>query len=291
MDQYRHLVHFSGHIGTNHHCHVFSGGKLGLRVFVLIVLLGLLWSTGPYFYKGHKGCVECHSPHFETDGACVDCHRGDSRSHRIHIAHYRLIQGEYACFTLPDNSVVRDGRRLIDTSGCRRCHETGHQGNRLASHLDTSLDKTLPEALALAIKNPAIFMPNFYFQESDVTRLVNAILASSAVYVSDSSETARIIHFEKNKEDSDNTFNKHCGSCHRILTPQLGGLGQGDIGPNLSGIFSRFYFKNFKDGKFWDSKSLRQWLKNPRDIRVNTQMPPVKLTEDELRHLIHIMIS
>ena len=206
---------------------------------------------------------------------------------RVPIAHYRLIQGEYACFTLPDNSVVRDGRRLIDTS-CRRCHETGHQGNPLASPLDAALDKTMPEALALAIKNPAIFMPNFYFHESDILKLVNAILASSAVSVSDSSETARIIHFEINKEDSNNIFNKHCGSCHRVLTQQLGGLGQSDIGPNLSGIFSRFYFKNFKDGKFWDSKRLRQWLNNPRDIRVNTQMPPIKLTEDELKHLIHI---
>ena len=48
-------------------------------------------------------------------------------------------------------------------------------------------------------------------------------------------------------------FNNHCGSCHRMLTQQLGGLGQGDIGPNLSGIFSEFYFKNFKDGKSWNS--------------------------------------
>jgi cytochrome c2 len=261
---------------------------LGLRVFVLISLLGILWSTGPYFYKGHNGCVECHAPHFETDGDCVDCHRGDPRTRRIHIAHYRLIPGKYACFTLPDNSVVRDGRRLIDTSGCRRCHETGHQGNRLASGLDAALDETMPEALAHAIKYPAVFMPDFYFNEPDILKLVNAILASSAVYVSDFSESARIIHFEENREDSENMFDKHCGSCHRMLTQQLGGLGQGDIGPNLSGIFSRFYFKNFKDGKFWNSKNLKQWLKNPRDIRANTQMPPVKLKEDELRHLMHI---
>ena len=264
---------------------------MGLRVFILTILLGLLWSTGPYFYKGHKGCVECHTPHFETDGACIDCHRGDSRSNRMHIAHYQLIQGKYACFTLPDSPVVKDGHRLINTFGCRRCHRTDRKGNVLTSDLDTSLDKTLPEALAHAIKNPAIFMPNFYFHESDILKLVNAILASSAVYVSDSSETARIIHFEKDKEDSDNTFNKHCGSCHRVLTQQLGILGQGDIGPNLSGLFSEFYFKNFKDGKPWNASRLKQWLKNPRDIRVNTQMPPIEFTEDNLRHLIHIINS
>jgi cytochrome c2 len=279
------------HIGTNHHRHVFSGGKLGLRVFILTILLGLLWSTGPYFYKGHKGCVECHTPHFETDGTCVDCHRGDPRTNRSQIAHYQLIQGEYACFTLPDSPVVKDGHRLINISACRRCHQTGLKGNTPASNLDATLDKTLPEILAHAIKNPAIFMPNFYFHESDILKLVNAILASSAVYVSDSSETARIIHFEKDKEDSDNMFNKHCGSCHRVLTQQLGSLGQGDIGPNLSGLFSEFYFKNFKDGKPWNASRLKQWLKNPRDIRVNTQMPPIEFTEDNLRHLIHIINS
>ena len=254
----------------------------------MTILLGLLWSTGPYFYMGHKGCSDCHIPHYEAEASCVDCHRGDPRTDRTRIAHYQLIQGKYACFSFPDSPVVKDGHRLINTSGCRRCHRTGRKGNALASVLDATLDKTLPETLADAIKNPAIFMPNFYFNESDILKLVNAVLASSAVYVSDSSETARIIHFEKNKEDNDNTFNKHCGSCHRVLTQQLGGIGQGDIGPNLSGIFSRFYFKNFKDGKTWNSKSLRQWLKNPRDIRINTQMPPVKLTEDELMHLIHI---
>ncbi|MEJ2657266.1 MAG: selenite/tellurite reduction operon c-type cytochrome lipoprotein ExtS [Desulfobacterales bacterium] len=264
---------------------------MGLRVFALIILLGLLWSTGPHFYKGHKGCGDCHSPHFETEGTCVDCHRGDPRSRRINIAHYRLIKGEYACFTLPGNSVVKAGRRLIDTSGCRRCHLTGHKGNHLASDLDASLDKTQPENLSDAIKHPAIFMPNFYFNESDILKLVNAILASSAVYGSDSGETATIIHFEKSRNNSVDMFDKHCGSCHRVLTQQFGGLGQGDIGPNLSGLFSRFYFKNSKDGKSWNSNRLKQWLENPRAIRTNARMPPVRLTADELKRLIHVMNS
>jgi cytochrome c2 len=73
-----------------------------------------------------------------------------------------------------------------------------------------------------------------------------------------------------------------------MLTQQLGGLGQSDIGPNLSGIFSEFYYKNFRDGKSWNSDRLKQWLKNPRDVRTNAQMLPITLTEDELKHLIHI---
>ncbi len=247
--------------------------------------------AGPHFYKAHKGCAQCHTPHFTSDGTCVDCHRGDPRSRRMNIAHFRLIQGEYACFTLPDNSDAKEGRRMIDTSKCRRCHRTGNQGNRLATDLDASLDKTLPEDLAHAIKHPAVFMPDFYFNDSDIVKLVNAILGSSAVWGPESEETPTVVYFEKNKEDRDNPFNKHCGSCHRVLTRQFGGLGQGEIGPNLSGIFSRFYFKNFDDGKSWDADRLKQWLKDPRDIKANAQMQPIKLTEDELRHLIHILSS
>lgn len=262
---------------------------MGLRVTALTILLGLLWSTGPYFYTGQKGCSHCHVPHYETEASCVDCHRGIPGTDRAQIAHYQLVQGKYACFTFPDSPVVKDGQGLIDTSGCRRCHRTGRKGNGLASDLDTSFEKTLPEALADAIKNPAAFMPNFYFLEADIIRLVNAVLESSAVYASTSGEDIRIIHFEEDIKDSDNIFNKHCGSCHRLLTQKFGGLGQGDIGPNLSGIFSRFYFKNYKNGMPWNSNRLKQWLKNPRDIRPTSQMPPVILTEDELSHLIHIM--
>ena len=166
----------------------------------------------------------------------------------MQIAHHRLVPGEYACFTLPESPVVETGHRLINTSGCRRCHQTAHKGNVLASDLDGVLLKVQPENLANAIKYPVTFMPDFYFQELDVTRLVNAILDSSAVYASKSGALSQIIHFEEDKEDSDNVFSRNCGACHRILTQRLGGIGRGDIGPNLSGIFSDFYFYNIQPG-------------------------------------------
>jgi len=202
-----------------------------------------------------------------------------------------LIRGEYACFTFPESPVVETGHRLINRSGCRRCHKTGSQGNVLASDLDTSLDRTLPEVLGNAIKNPAIFMPDFNFQETDVTRLVNAILASRAVYGSKPREFSQVVHFEADKEVSDSIFSRNCGACHRILTKHKGGIGKGDIGPNLSGLLSDYYFQNFKGSKSWNSNGLEQWLKNPRDIRSNAQMPPVHLKKDELRHLITTMRS
>ncbi|HUV78922.1 MAG TPA: selenite/tellurite reduction operon c-type cytochrome lipoprotein ExtS [Desulfobacterales bacterium] len=265
---------------------------MGLRLSILTVFLGLVWTTGPHFYNGRTtGCLQCHSSHHEGWGTCVDCHRGDPRTQRIQIAHHRLVPGEYACFTLPENPVVETGQRLIEMSGCRRCHQTGQQGNGLASNLDDSVDKKIPEALADAIKQPAAFMPDFNFQGTDVTHLVNAILASSAVYASKSDALGQVIHFEADKEDRDNIFNRSCGGCHRMLTQRIGGIGKGDMGPNLSGIFSDFYFQTFQGSISWDSTGLEKWLKNPRDIRTNAQMPPVNQKKDELRHLITIMSS
>jgi cytochrome c2 len=278
------------HNRPDHHRHVFPGGKLGLRLSILTVFLVLVWTTGPHFYKGRTtGCLECHSAHHEEWGACVDCHRGDPRTQRIQIAHHRLIPGEYACFTLPESPVVETGHRLINTSGCRRCHQTAHKGNVLASDLDGVLLKVQPENLANAIKYPVTFMPDFYFQEPDVTSLVNAILDSSAVYASKSGEFSQVIHFEEDKEDSDNIFSRNCGACHRILTNHKGGIGKGDIGPNLSGLLSDYYFQNFKGSKSWDSNGLEKWLKNPRDIRSNAQMPPMHLKKDEFIHLLRVL--
>jgi cytochrome c2 len=218
----------------------------------------------------------------------VDCHRGDPRSRRIQIAHHRLIQGEYACFTLLGSPVVETSRRLIDVSGCRRCHKTGGRGNGLASDLDGVLQKIQPEMAASSLKYPVTFMPDFNFQETDITRLVNAILDAGAVYASTTDARSQVIHFEEDKEDGENIFIRNCGGCHRMLTQRMGGVGKGDIGPNLSGFFSVFYFQNFKGGTSWDSNGLEKWLKNPRNIRTNAQMPPVHLKKDEFNHLLRI---
>ena len=131
-------------------------------------------------------------------------------------------------------------------------------------------------------------MPDFNFQERDVTRLVTAVLDAGAVYASTSDERPQIIHFEEDKEGGNNIFIRNCGGGHRMLTRGAGGVGKGDIGPNLSGFFSDFYFRNLKGAKPWGAIGLEQWLKNPRDIRDNAQMSPVHLKKDEFNHLLRI---
>lgn len=262
---------------------------MGLRFTVLTILLIIVWITGPSFYKAHTGCGQCHGIHYEKEGTCVNCHRGNPRSNRKQIAHYQLIPGKYSCFTLHDNTVVENGYRLIKEIACRRCHRIGNKGNTLASNLDLSFHTKAPESLAHAIKNPSIFMPDFNFFQTDILRLINAILDSGSVNSDRSDEVALTVHFENNKKEKDNVFNMRCGPCHRILTKRFGGLGQKDMGPNLSGLFSEFYFQSFDYGKCWNLHRLKRWLKNPREIRSGAKMPPVQLNDNEFINLINVL--
>ncbi len=129
-------------------------------------------------------------------------------------------------------------------------------------------------------------MPNFYFSETDIIKLVNTVLASSAAFESEHIESPQLIHFEDGKNNDENPFAKHCGACHRVLSKQLGGLGRGNTGPNLSGLLTQFYPQNDKGKTAWNPKGLQRWLQNPRDIRVNTQMIPVELNTNEFANIL-----
>lgn len=287
VGEYHHPFVFFLYYSFNSYRHVLQGRKLGFRLSVLAIIIGVVWATGTVPDLPNSGCVTCHQPHNEARGTCTDCHRGNPRSARIQIAHYRLIGAKYAHFNLPESPVLKDGHRLIITFACRRCHRTAREGNTLAANLDLSLKNNLPQALADTIQNPVAFMPNFYFLESDIIKLVNTLLDSSAALESEHLQSPQRIHFEEGKNNSDNPFAKHCGACHRVLSKQFGGLGQGNTGPNLSGLLTRFYPQNYPAEMPWTPSGLKRWLENPRDLRATTQMPPVALKDGEFTHILN----
>ena len=257
---------------------------MGLRLSILVVVAGMIWALNPVVDHSDVRCLQCHRSHHEKLGTCVDCHQGNPGTLRRPIAHDRLVAGEYVRFRLPKSVIAEDGRRLISQFACRRCHWIAGSGNRLAADLDRTRLKTLPDRLATAIRTPAIFMPDFYFSERIIITLVNAILDSNAA-ASMSGEFFRVIHFERSGEHGDNIFNQRCGSCHRILTRQYGGLGQGNIGPDLSGFLTGFYPQNYMNGLRWDMNGLKIWLNNPRQIRKFAPMLPIQLSNDEIKRL------
>jgi len=240
---------------------------------------------------GGSGCLKCHESHYEGRGACTDCHRGNPGTDRILIAHHNLIGAKYAHFAVEGSPVLQRGRALVTISGCRRCHVAGGRGNPLATNLDRVFGAARPQKLFDAIETPVLFMPRFCFKKTHIIELVNAVLAEAARAEPEAGEIPLVIHFEDEEQAEESVFGKHCGSCHKVLTTHFGGLGKGDIGPNLSGLFSQHYPKTDADKAPWSFNSLKNRLENPRQISKNAQMPPVRLTSDEFTRLLEVLAA
>jgi cytochrome c2 len=259
---------------------------LVLRVWFLILLLGVAALNVEATPAATNLCLDCHPVHYAERASCVGCHRGEAGTRRIEIAHSGLIAARFAAFTIEGSPVTRRGEQLLKDYACRRCHVSAGKGNSLAASLDPVPKFSTPEELAAAIKSPVLFMPEFHFSETQRIALVNAIFAGARRVEAPSGEVPTVIHFEGNDDADELRFEKHCGACHRVLTARFGGLGNGLIGPNLSGLFTEFYFRNFGvEEQAWSVERLEKWLKNPRKIRPLTQMPPVRLENDEFDRL------
>lgn len=250
---------------------------------VLILLLLILPAVLPA--AAEESCLKCHPPHYVEAGGCTTCHRGNPRTDRVDLAHANLLGARFAYFALPESPVTQFGLQLLERAGCRRCHRSGEKGNLLASDLDQLPPGTRPEELVRSIRQPVLFMPDFAFAEATAASLVNALFTQAAKAGIVTGETPLVVHFE-GVERVENPFEKHCGGCHRLLTKRWGGLGRGIIGPNLSGLFSEFYPRTFRDAERWSAANLEKWLKNPREIRKGARMAPLPLKPAELRQVL-----
>lgn len=254
----------------------------GISAALLLSVTSFAAQTGPL-------CLACHPVHYVERGVCTACHRGNPASDRRNIAHHQLIAGRYAAFTLGDSPSLRAGERLIDQYACRRCHVVGGRGNRLSANLDQSKDSKTPEAITVTILQPVQSMPDFHLERTRAILLVNALLAAAGRQAAASGARRQVVHFDRTGTAGKDVFSRTCGPCHRALTVRLGGLGQGDAGPNLSGLLSPNYPETFRDKGRWTARDLAAWLKNPRKIRPGARMQPVILTEPEIRELVDIL--
>ncbi|WP_157046111.1 selenite/tellurite reduction operon c-type cytochrome lipoprotein ExtS [Geotalea uraniireducens] len=262
---------------------------MGVRPAVLMIIACLLLLPAAEAFAGRVACLRCHKPHYTGRGTCIGCHRGDGRSDRLAIAHRDLIQARFSWFAIAGSQPLQRGEKLLVSFACRRCHTSAGKGNRLASNLDRLPMNTTPQKIFEAIKSQALFMPDFSFDDRQITDLVNAILAGAVKAGRSGGETPQVVHFEDMKRHTDNVFEKQCGPCHKILTEAFGALGKGDMGPNLSGLFSEHYPATLKDNGRWTADILKKWLENPRKISKNSQMRPIPLKKDEFEQLLAIL--
>lgn len=233
-------------------------------------------------------CLGCHAVHYRDQGDCRDCHRGNPASARRNIAHLGLIPGRFARFRSAADPLVQEGNRLLEQFACRRCHVIGGRGNRLAASLDDVTAMKGPQELVRSIGSPALGMPLFRLSEGQMTALVTGLYAGGMT-VKRGPERPQVVFFQERDGKGPDLFSRKCGSCHRILSERLGALGRSDSGPNLSGLFTQYYPKTFRNRERWHAEGLKQWLENPRNVRRLSTMPPVVLTAEELREIVDIL--
>lgn len=205
------------------------------------------------------------------------------------MAHQGLVAGRHARFRLKDDQAVQQGERLAQRLGCRRCHLVAARGNRLAANLDQAVTARGSAALVAVLKNPAAAMPDFRLAKGEIDLLVN-LLYSSAAKGGRVAEQQVAVHFRRDGalRDSD-TFSLKCGPCHRTLSSSIGAAGWGGVGPDLSGLFTKFYPDVAAEGKPWTVRRLAHWLENPRELRRWSIMRPVNVTSAELEAIAGIL--
>lgn len=264
---------------------------MGFRYAVLIVL-AIMTTGGTNAGKttSFPNCLSCHVSHNSDRGSCVDCHRGNPRTNRKNIAHTNLIHGKYAFFSFSTSRQLKNGRQSIERFGCRRCHTISGKGNQIASNLDLLFMSSSPEKIDKAIRFPAQQMPDFRFTDQQRSELVNVIESAGRTAGAKHLENPQKVHFSNQDKRSENSFEKKCGECHKLLSSRFGGLGRGNIGPNLTGLFTVFYPGKFRAAEPWNNGNLQKWLQNPRAIRPNSAMRPVVIKNKvEIKEILEIV--
>jgi mono/diheme cytochrome c family protein len=234
------------------------------------------------------GCTACH----EGQGVAVN---SVNQAHgEVHLWEFPLLRGkaQSSCTSchldvqkLEDAPVVAQGQRIFEQVGCTGCHLVKGYENipKIGPSLTKISAKVDPSWMVRWVENPHKMrprtrMPNFDFKEDDAVA-ISAFLWSLSKEESDKwlqehplpnpvrQGDANAIAQGKKLVDSIG-----CKGCHGFAEGEFSTpLGKNkDIGPNLKDIGG-------KTGPQW----LYHWVKNPREFSPETNMPSLRLTDNE----------
>lgn len=199
-----------------------------------------------------------------------------------------MVFPRHSWYVESDSPAVETGEKKIKAFACRRCHTIGEKGNDLATNLDSVAPQRSSLDLEKAVREPAVFMPQFPLSDTDLALILTRIYAGGHVAPPSDMSRPLVVYFTHAAKEED-PFTRHCGRCHRMLSHTLGGLGSDTIGPNLSGMETDFYPPTAKDNKAWKREDLKDWIKNPRKIRPLTTMPPQNIKDEDLTEILDIV--
>jgi mono/diheme cytochrome c family protein len=232
------------------------------------------------------GCTGCH------DGQGVAVNSVHQAHGEVHLWEFPLLRGkaQSSCTSchldvqkFEDAPVVAQGQRIFEQIGCTGCHLVkGYESiPKIGPSLTKISAKVDPSWMVRWIENPHKIrprtrMPNFYFKEDDAVA-IGAYLWSLS---KEESEKWLQEHPSPALRQGENDIAQGkklvesigCKGCHGFAEGEFSTpLGKSkDIAPNLKDIAA-------KTGPQW----LYHWVKNPRGFSPETNMPSLRLTDNE----------
>ncbi|MFQ5670739.1 MAG: c-type cytochrome [Acidobacteriota bacterium] len=238
-----------------------------------------------------------HTPGDLDTFGCVSCHRGQGRATTRAEAHGKvpdwdspllpLAYTEASCGrchladTVPEASLLSEGRRLMEEAGCFGCHAlAGHESwTRQGPDLDGLREKTSPGWIRAWLRDPERLqpgarMPSFHLGEDEIESLTAFLWAQEAP------QAAALEGVPEPPDEGDfkrgrTIFREsRCISCHTVE-----GRGNGSAA-ELGGIGS-------KVNRNW----LKTFLANPHSSQPDTKMPRYDFTPQDLADLSRYMME
>jgi len=181
-------------------------------------------------------------------------------------------------------SAIR-GKNLWDENNCMGCHTLMGEGGYYAPELTKVYTRRGEPFIRAMLKDPNAMYPgerkmqNYHFKEEEMTDLVaflkwvgemdlNGYPAPQNLVRMAVSDTQPNLSSVAKKGNRPMIFNQMCIACH-----SLEGQG-GKVGPALDGVGSRR-----------DRAYIAKWLLDPTQVKVDSKMPKLPLSENDIVEL------
>jgi len=260
------------------------------------------FSNAPQPFKTHpEPLLAWHPP---AQFGCTPCHRGQglatTRDAHGGVSNWKepMLPAEFleaSCATCHRNLTKRvapvwfRGRELVDSLGCRGCHEMG--GLKSAEKIGPSLSnegrKVKPGWLLNYLKDPRKYsaetrMPNYNLPEAEALALRDFLMT-----LRKDPDPAQAVQWDPSEKPAVRGKNKKlfedlgCPSCHTLASAKPTGFFQAPKpGPELSRIRKKI-------NPVW----VVNYLMDPAAVQPGTRMPLYRLTRDQAQDLAAFLLS
>lgn len=182
-----------------------------------------------------------------------------------------------------NESVIR-GKHLFDRNNCMGCHTILGEGAYYAPELTKVWERRGEAFIKAMLRDPQAMYPgqrqmtNYKFTDDEINDLAAFLKWIGTLNLNGFPPKPDVVQVNNPTANAGGPrpaiFNQMCTACHTLQ-----GQG-GNVGPILDGVGSR------RDMAF-----LKQWLTNPYDIKADSKMPKMPLSEKDIEELASFLAN